>query len=107
MVTFLFLIPLAGFVAGVICYCIRSLRLFAPFAFLCPGFASYGAFADLLIAAAEIQSPVSGWPGLASMFGGFLIGGLFGAGLGTLVAVGVLRFIRWLSRIAHSLRGAQ
>jgi hypothetical protein len=36
-------IPVAGFLAGMLCLCLKRLRFLAPFAFLMPVFTSYAA----------------------------------------------------------------
>ena len=44
---FMFFIPLAGFLSGIVLLCIRRLRFMAPFAFLVPLLGSYAALAGL------------------------------------------------------------
>jgi hypothetical protein len=74
---FLFFIPLAGFVGGIVLCFSKPLRLLAPFSFLVPVFSSYGAIAGFwgLGIWLEILG-LHGWPLALSAWLGLILGGV-------------------------------
>jgi hypothetical protein len=87
---FMFFIPLAGFLSGMVLLFISRLRFIVPFAFLVPFLASYAALAGLWGVGLGLERlGFRGWiVGIAAWLG-FVIGGGVGgaAGLGGGVAV--------------------
>jgi hypothetical protein len=82
---FMFFIPLAGFLLGIVLLFVRRLRFMVPFAFLVPLLGSYAALAGLWGTGLGLERMgFHGWiVGIAAWFG-FVIGGGVGgaAGLG-------------------------
>jgi len=93
----MFFVPAAGFLAAIVLCCVRRWRFLAPFAFLVPLLASYGALAGFFTAGIGLERlrVPERITGIGALFG-FLIGGILGgvAGLGGGLAVS--RAVRWL-----------
>jgi hypothetical protein len=91
----MFLMPMAGFAAGIVLCFIRRLRFLAPFAFLVPLLASYGALAGFFGAGLGLESiglrqrtilAIGVWLGL-------LLGGALGTAVGVAAGTAVNRAI--------------
>jgi len=82
---FMFFVPMAGFVAAIVLCCVRRWRFLAPFAFLVPLLASYGALAGSFGVGIGLEKlgVRAGITGIGALYG-FLVGGILGglAGLG-------------------------
>ena len=91
MMSLLFTIFAAGTVGGIILCVVRSLRRFAPFA-LVPVLAAVGSLLFCWGLAVGLERLfVSQQAGGIGFFGGYVLGGLLGAGVGTWLALVLTR----------------
>jgi len=91
----MFLMPMAGFAAGIVLCFIRRLRFLAPFAFLVPLLASYGALAGFFGAGLGLEG-IGVRQQIITATGvwlGFLIGGAVGTAVGLGAGIAVNRAI--------------